>query len=101
MIKLRNDENKCIWIYGTTGRTYIAAAKKATGKSKMCPAVRRVMAVLAEQALETAITAGYTQLYTVESLNMSDVVVNISLPACLYDAINVVKSVCSNNGVNF
>lgn len=92
MIKLRNKMDQYIWIGNSTALEYNRLAMQATGKKRMCPAVKRVMAALAEQSLYTALSANYTTLYSHDNTdNGTDEILNINLPVCIYDAINFLK----------
>ena len=101
MIKLKNAEGKCQFIWGTTGLNYKHEAMKATGKTKMCKTVKNTIAAMAMQALETALLCGYDQLYSVDDANRMDKVVNVQLPACISDAKSIILKICLENGRAF
>lgn len=104
MVKLTNENGKCIWIYGTTSVNYKNAAMRLTGIKRQCKKLDMVIAAMANQALETAIMAGYTSLYSVEDnkgKNRKDIVVNVALPSCLSDAVAKVKDVQLSYGFSF
>lgn len=101
MIKLINRQGKCIWIHGSTGLSYSRRAKIVTGRKRSCPLLRAAISGLAYQALETALTAGYTTLIEVEDASRNGIKVNIVLPACIDDAITQVEDVCLSQGRRF
>lgn len=104
MVKLMNESGKCVWVYGTTSINYKRNAMKISGIKRMCPKLQIIIKAMAMQALESAISAGYTTLYSVENgkdINRQDVIVNISLPACLSDAIDLVLNTQKTHTIDF
>jgi len=101
MLKLQNRDNKYQWVYGTTGATYAHTAKQATGKTRMCKAVKQAMAACAHSYLEASLMAGYNTLYSVEDSNRKDIIVNIPLPPAIHEAVKVIEATCKQYGRNF
>lgn len=92
MIKLTNkNKDWYLWIGNRTSLEYKKTAMEVANKKKMCPAVKKIMAALAEQSLYTALKGGFSTLYSYDDENGYEKRVNTVLPTNYYDAISMIK----------
>ena len=102
MIKLKSKDDKYYWIHGTRAMTYIHEARIITGKKSLCKTNRQAIKGCAYTALHTALSCIEEPiLYSITDANGYEKIVNISLPACIQDAVKIIEDTCLAHGKSF
>ena len=104
MLQLKDDNNRYTSVDGRYNRNNITIIKSALGKKRDCKTVRQGQLIASQSSLHQALSDGFNTLCKISIRNglfFVDKNVNIKLPACIADAMQLIDKITADAGYQF